>query len=107
MDTRKDVIIVTEWDDSGRHRRARALISKPNFKNISVISNNISVIELKRQKALLNTPIYLGFVVLELSKYPMYDFHYDYMKTKYSDNQIKLAYMDTDSFVHSIKTENF
>jgi len=89
MDTRKDVIIVTEWDDSGRHRRARALIAKPNFKNISLISDNISVIKLKRERALLNTPIYLGFVVLELSKYHMYDFHYDYMKTKNSDNQLK------------------
>ena len=36
----------------------------------------------------------------------MYEFWYDYMKPKYNDN-IKLCYMDTDSFVMNIKTEDF
>ena len=36
----------------------------------------------------------------------MYEFWYDYMKPKYNDD-IKLCYMDTDSFVMNIKTEDF
>ena len=36
----------------------------------------------------------------------MYEFWYDYMKPKY-DNDIKLCYMDTDSFIMNIKTEDF
>ena len=36
----------------------------------------------------------------------MYEFHYDYMKPKYKD-KIKLCYMDTDSFIYHIKTEDF
>ena len=36
----------------------------------------------------------------------MYEFWYDYMKPKY-DNDVKLCYMDTDSFVMNIKTEDF
>ena len=36
----------------------------------------------------------------------MYEFWYDYMKPKYADN-VKLCYMDTDSFVMHIKTEDF
>ena len=36
----------------------------------------------------------------------MYEFWYDYMKPKYS-NDVKLCYMDTDSFVMNIKTEDF
>ena len=36
----------------------------------------------------------------------MYEFWYDYMKPKYSDN-VKLCYMDTDSFIMNIKTEDF
>ena len=36
----------------------------------------------------------------------MYEFWYDYMKSKY-DNDVKLCYMDTDSFVMNIKTEDF
>ena len=36
----------------------------------------------------------------------MYEFWYDYMKPKYSDN-IKLCYIDTDSLIMHIKTEDF
>ena len=36
----------------------------------------------------------------------MYEFHYDYMKPKYGEN-LQLCYMDTDSLVYRIKTEDF
>ena len=36
----------------------------------------------------------------------MYEFWYDYMKPKYGDN-VKLCYMDTDSFIMHIETEDF
>ena len=36
----------------------------------------------------------------------MYEFWYEYMRPKYEDNA-KLCYMDTDSFIINIKTENF
>ena len=36
----------------------------------------------------------------------MYEFWYDYMKPKYG-NDVKLCYMDTDSFIIHIKTEDF
>ena len=36
----------------------------------------------------------------------MYEFWYDYMKPKYGDI-VKLCYMDTDSFIMHIKTEDF
>ena len=36
----------------------------------------------------------------------MYEFWYDYMKPKYNDN-VRLCYMDTDSFIMHIKTNDF
>ena len=36
----------------------------------------------------------------------MYEFWYDYLKPMYADN-IKLCYMDTDSFIFSVKTDDF
>ena len=36
----------------------------------------------------------------------MYEFWYDYIKPKYQNNA-KLCYMDTDSFIIQIKTEDF
>ena len=36
----------------------------------------------------------------------MYEFHYDYMKPKFNKGP-QLCYMDTDSLVYHIKTEDF
>ena len=54
----------------------------------------------------MNKPVYLGQAILDLSKTIMYEFHYDYMIPKYGD-RLKLCYMDTDSLIYSIKTEDF
>ena len=51
--------------------------------------------------------MYLGQAILDLSKTIMYEFHYDYMKKKYNEVDLKLLYMDTDSLVYNIKTEDF
>ena len=55
----------------------------------------------------MNKPVYLGQAILDLSKLIMYEFPYDYMKSKYNDKHLKLCYMDTDSLIYSIKTEDF
>ena len=62
--------------------------------------------EMGKTKVVMNKPVYLGQVILDLSKIVMYEFPYDYMKPKYGDN-LKLCYMGTDSFVYHIKTEDF
>ena len=53
----------------------------------------------------MNKPFYLGLSILELSKILMYEFQYDYVKPKY-DEKVKLCYMDTDSFIIYIKTND-
>ena len=53
----------------------------------------------------MNKPVYLSLSILEISKTLMYEFWYDYVKPKYGDN-VKLCYMDTDSFIMSIKAED-
>ena len=42
----------------------------------------------------MNKPVYLGLSILEISKTPMYEFWYDYIKPKYQNNA-KLCYMDS------------
>ena len=61
---------------------------------------------MKKTKVKMNKPIYLGLSILEISKILMYEFWYDYMKPKYNDD-VKLCYMDTDSFIMNIKTNDF
>ena len=67
-----------------------------------MISEDLSIIEMKKSKVKMNNPIYLGLSILGISKILMYEFWYDYMKPKY-DNNVKLCYMDTDSFIMNIK----
>ena len=61
---------------------------------------------MRKTKVKMNKPVYLGMSILEISKTLMYEFWYDYIKPKYDDN-LKLCYMDTDSFIVHIKTEDF
>ena len=53
----------------------------------------------------MNNPVYLGVSILVLSKKLMYEFWYDQVKPKY-DEKAKLDYMDTDSFIVYIKTDD-
>ena len=82
------------------------LVSEPNYHTINYISEDLSVIEMNKTKVKMNKPIYLGLSILEISKILMYEFWYDYIKLKYGNN-VKLCYMDTDSFIMNIKTEDF
>ena len=58
-----------------------------------------------KTQILKNKLIYLGLPILNLSKTVMYEFWYDYEKLKYAENA-KLCYIDTDSFIVHIKTDN-
>ena len=53
----------------------------------------------------MNEPVYLGLSILDLSKTAMYEFWYDYIKPKYGE-KAKLCYMDTDSFIVHVKTDD-
>ena len=82
------------------------LVSEPNYYTMNYILEDFSIIEMNKTKVKMNKPIYLGLSILDISKILMYQFWYDYMKPKYG-NRIKLCYMDTDSFVMNIKTNDF
>ena len=87
-------------------KKRSKLVSEPNYHTINLISEDLSITEMKKTKVKMNKPIYLGLSILEISKTLMYEFWYDYMQPKYNDN-VKLCYMDMDSFIMNIKTNGF
>ena len=87
-------------------KKRSKLVSEPNYHNINLTSEYLSIIETKKTKMKMSKAIYLGLSILEISKTLMYEFWYDYMKPKYG-NKIKLCYTDTDRFIINIKTNDF
>ena len=65
--------------------------------NTKFFRENLLTIEMKRTQALMNKPVYLGLIILEIRKIVMYEFSYKYVTPKYRQ-QAKLCYMNTDSF---------
>ena len=87
-------------------RRRSILASEPNYLSTKYISKDLLIMEMRKVEVRMNKPIYLGQAILDISKTLMYEFWYDYIKPKYGD-KARLCYMDTDSFIMHIKTEDF
>ena len=95
-----DIKIVTT------NKQRNRLASEPNYHTTKYISKDLLIMEMKKVEVKMNKPVYLGQAILDISKTLMYEFWYHYIKPKYRDNA-RLCYMDTDSFIINIKTENF
>ena len=87
-------------------KKRNKLVSEPNYHTMKLIDDNLAIIEMRKVKVKMNKPVYLGLSILDISKVTMYEFWYDYFKNKY-DSKASLCYMDTDSFVINIKTNDF
>ena len=96
----RDIKIVTT--DKKRNK----LVSETNYHTMNYITEDLSIIEMNKTKVKINKPMYLGLSILDISKVLMYEFWYDYMKLKYK-NKVKLCYMDTDSLIMNIETNDF
>ena len=99
---RKHKIIKLVNNDTKRNK----LVSEPNYHTTKWFSEYLLAIEMKKTSVNMNKSIYLGLAILSLSKIKMYEYWYDEMKPKYGDN-VKLCYMNTDSFIMHIKREDF
>ena len=96
----KDMKLVTS------DKKYQKYVMKPNFKDGHPFSKHLFAAKMGKREITMNKPVYLGQAILDVSKMLMYEFHYNYMRPKYG-SKVKLCYMDTDSFVYEIETEDF
>ena len=80
--------------------------SKLTFNGIHKSYENCYSYTVRQNEVLMDKPIYLGFTVLELSNLLMYETYYDKLQPYFGQENIQLHYMDTDSFVLSVKTKH-
>ena len=87
-------------------KKALKYIKKTNFKRETIFTKNLVALHMNRLQVKYNKPIYAGFCVLEMSKWRMFKFVYEYLKPKWGD-KIEIIQTDTDGLLLHIKTEDF
>ena len=77
--------------------------SRPTCVNWKVFENNLAAIHEKKISITLNKLIYVGFTLLEISIWEMYNFHYNFMIRKFNT---KLLFTDTNSLRYELYEKN-
>ena len=68
----RDIKLVTT------EKKRSKLVSEPNYHTTKHSSENLLTIEMKKTKAVMNKPVFIGMCILNISKILMYEFWYDY-----------------------------
>ena len=90
--------------------KASRLRTKPNFDRVTIFDRNLIAVHMKKTEVYFNKPIYVGQALLDLSKTLVFDFHYDYIRKKYTSDsscRAELLFTDTDSLLYLIHTDDF
>ena len=85
--------------------RRNYLVPGPKYHTKKIFSEDLLATEMKKTQILINKPVYLGLSILEMSKTVMHEIWYDYVKPNCGETS-KLCYMDTDTFIVFVKTED-
>ena len=64
----RDIKVITT------ERRSSYLVPEPNYHTKTFSTKNLLAIEMRNTEILMKQPVYLGLLMLELSKILMYDF---------------------------------
>ena len=78
-------------------------VSKPSFVSQKIFNENLVVILEIKPVLTLDKPIFVGFSILDLSKFLMYEIHYKYIKRKYD---AKLLFTDTGRLVYKFEIKD-
>jgi hypothetical protein len=74
-----DVTIATSEE------QAQRLIAHPLFEAVSIIAENMISVRRIKWRVKLDTPIFVGASILDLSKLLMYTFVYDFLKPNFGE----------------------
>ena len=93
----KDIKIVTTKE------QALKLTKKPNFNSFNIINENLVIIEMSKNKCVVDSPILIGSKVLFNSKCNLYNYMYNIIPELFGKENITFSLRDTDSIVYKIK----
>ena len=64
-------------------KRKDYFVSQPNYQTTKFFTENLLATEMRKTQTLMNKLVYLGLLILDLSKTAMYQFWHNYVKPKY------------------------
>ena len=79
-------------------KRFEEVMQNPLLHSCFPIAQDMLIMRFKKSEIKLNHPMYMGWFILENSKWFMYKYFYQTLKATYGAD-ISLLYMDTDSFM--------
>ena len=79
--------------------------AKPTFRHMKIFNKDLVGIECVYSKINFVQPIYCGMVILDISKWFMYQYFYNELKVRYGD-KLTLMATATDSFIYHVETDD-
>ena len=79
--------------------------NSPFFEDVCELNEDRFLVTKNKKVVTHDSPIFIGFLVLDFAKDMMYHFYYDVLKQLYGDS-VSLLYTDTDSFIISLDVPN-
>ena len=82
-------------------------VSKEIYIRQIIVNKDLVLVAQQKYMVYYDKPYYIGFSILELSKYIMYAYYYNVLRKYYGNyRNVQLLYSDTDSFLLKIRTQN-
>lgn len=104
VEKRRNIQIITD------EKKLEKLVRKGNFIDRHILSFpgfKMILVELAKGVVKQNRPNIVGSQILSWSKYYMLSMFYDVLKPAFQEKELKLIFMDTDSFIYKVKSDTF
>ena len=79
------------------------LVKQPTFKSYKIVNDQLTIIEMSKNKCIFDSPIMIGSIVLFNSKCTLYNYMYNIIPNIFGRENIIFSMQDTDSIIHKIK----
>ena len=82
-------------------------VSKKSYKRQIIINEDLVIVMQQKSMVYCDKPYYIGFTILEISKYIMYQYYYNVLLKYYTNpSNVQVLYSDTDSFILKVVTND-
>lgn len=82
------------------------VVSRKTYKRHIIVNSDLVIAMSRKTTIYMNKPFYVGFSVLDISKYIMYFYYYYILKTHFPGDHSSAIYSDTDSFILKLKSSD-